>query len=945
MELDKNYDPLRSQNKWYKIWEESGLFKPSLKEGAPKYCICLPPPNVTGTLHMGHGFQHTLQDALIRYHRMLGFDTLWQPGTDHAGIATQIVVERELDKQNIKRKDLGREGFVKKVWEWKEFSGGTITKQMRELGASCDWSRERFTLDEGLSDAVTKVFVDLYREGLIYRGKRLVNWDVRRQTAVSDLEVVSVEEQGSMWYIRYPLKDDATQSITVATTRPETMLGDVAVAVNPSDERYKHLIGHHIILPLSGREIPIIGDDYVDAEFGTGCVKITPAHDFNDYEIGKRHNLIQINIFTLDGYINDNAPKQYVGLERFACRKQVVSDLEQQGYLVEVKPHKLMVPRGEKDDVIIEPMLTDQWFMNMQDMAKDALNVVHSKQVEFIPDNWVAVYDQWLENIQDWCISRQLWWGHRIPAYYDDKGNVYVASSKEEALEQAALDPSQISLLTQDEDVLDTWFSSALWCFSTQGWPQETKELQNFLPSSVLVTGFDIIFFWVARMIMLTQKFTGHIPFKQVYITGLIQDAKGQKMSKSKGNVIDPIDLINGIDLDGLIVKRTQFLMNPKQADSIMKQTRKDYPNGFMAFGADALRFTFAALATHGREIRFDVKRIEGSRNFCNKLWNAARFILMQVENHKDLAPHLLNYVPDAINFNQQWILSQLRQLSQDVEFAFKTYRFDILAQKLYEFTWNEFCDWYLELAKVDLLSNDSNKRLNSLYVLLYTFESILRMVHPLIPFISEELWQVISPLIGCNHTSSIMVAKYPSPDLIRKDFNNIIITDSVGGERDVSGHYNEHIKLLKDIVGTIRNLRAEMNVSPATLVPLTLEVSQPQRSVVEGLIGYIKSLAKLESIVLTSSIPADKIASATTAIISDIKVVLEVKVDKAAEAARITREIKKNIKELDKLNDKLNNSSYIERAPQDLVIRDKNRSKELFDKIKQLQNQVNALE
>jgi len=682
MELAKTYSPSDIESKWYDIWESEGYFKPTYKEGAPSYCIQLPPPNVTGTLHMGHGFQHTLQDALIRYHRMRGYNTLWQPGIDHAGIATQMVVERNLEAEGLKRKDLGRDEFIKRVWQWKDYSGSTITKQMRRLGSSCDWSRERFTMDEGLSKAVIEVFVSLYERGFIYRGYRLVNWDVRRQTAVSDLEVKSTEESGSLWHFKYPVKD-SDEFIVIATTRPETMLGDAAVAVNPDDERFKHLIGQSLVLPLVGRVIPIIADDYVDVNFGTGCVKITPAHDFNDYEIGKRHNLEMINILTLDGNINDNAPDKYCGLERFAARKQVIADLDALGLLVDTKPHKLMVPRGERDDVVLEPLLTHQWFINMDSFAKNGLDLVKNGDVRFVPDNWQVIYNQWLENIQDWCVSRQLWWGHRIPAYYDEAGKFYVARSKDEAIKQAGTDK-----LVQDQDVLDTWFSSALWSFSTLGWPEETRELKTFLPSNVLVTGFDIIFFWVARMVMFTDEFTGKVPFKDVYVTGLIQDSQGNKMSKSKGNVIDPLDLIDGISNADLVNKRTKNLMNPKQAESIARQTNKDYPQGFDAFGADALRFTFALLATHGREVRFDVKRINGSRNFCNKLWNASRFVLMNIESHRDLISKDADVSSMHLGMVDTWILASLGILIKELDFAYQTYRFDIAAQKIYEFVY-----------------------------------------------------------------------------------------------------------------------------------------------------------------------------------------------------------------------------------------------------------------
>src|SRR5579863_2058218 len=793
MELAKTYAPSEIETKWYQDWEKNGYFKPSFDKEAVKekrnYCIQLPPPKINGTLHIGNDFQPTLMDELICYHRMCGYNTLWQAGTDHAGIATQIVVERQLDADGVSRHDLGREKFVERVWDWKKYSGGTITGQMRRLGASCDWSRERFTMDAGLSAAVTEVFVSLYERGFIYRGNRLVNWDIKLQTAVSDLEVISVEEDGSLWHIRYPVKD-SNESIVIATTRPETMLGDVAVAVNPEDERYTHLIGKKLILPLVGRELPIIADNYVDKEFGTGCVKITPAHDFNDYELGKIHQLEMISILSLDGHINENAPEKYRGLDRFAARKLIIADLESGGCLDQVKPHKLMVPRGDRTNVIIEPMLTNQWFVNMDKFAKDGLRIVNDGEVRFVPENWKTTYDNWLNNIQDWCISRQLWWGHRIPAYYDESGKFYVARSADDAAKLAGTDK-----LTQDHDVLDTWFSAALWSFSTLGWPEKTKELDAFLPSNVLVTGFDIIFFWVARMIMFTHEFTGKVPFKEVFITGLIQDAHGNKMSKSKGNIIDPLDLVDGISLEDLIAKRTTNLMNPKQAESIAKQTAKDYPNGFMPFGADAVRFTFAGLATHGREVRFDVKRIEGSRNFCNKLFNATRFVLMNVEHHKGLIgqEYTDNYADIDI-----WILSKLHDLIGEIPELYKLYRFDLMAGKLYEFVWNDYCDWYLELAKVNLQSDDVNMRISTINTLFIVLETSLRLLHPLIPFITEELWQVVSPLINRKHCNSIMVSGFPKTS-----------------EIDLPDGFTNRVSPLQNIISTVRNLRSEMNLNP----------------------------------------------------------------------------------------------------------------------------------
>lgn len=916
MELTKTYAPNEIENKWYQFWEASGYFKPQDKVGAPSYSIFMPPPNVTGTLHMGHGFQHTLMDILIRYHRMQGFNTLWQPGTDHAGIATQIVVERQLDKDGISRHDLGRDKFIDRVWQWKEMSGGTITRQMRRLGDSCDWSRERFTMDADLGLAVTELFIRLYEKGYIYRGKRLVNWDIKLQTAVSDLEVESHEENGHLWHIRYKVKD-SSESVIVATTRPETMLGDTAVAVNPLDSRYQHLIGKTLILPLQNREIPIIADDYVDMEFGTGCVKITPGHDFNDYEIGLRHSLPIISILTLDGHINQEAPQQYIGLERFAARKQIIADLESAGLLVETKAHKLMVPRGDRTNVIIEPMLTDQWYVAMDKLAQDGLELVKNGEIKFVPDNWTTIYNQWLENIHDWCISRQLWWGHRIPAYYDEAGNYYVARTFADAVQMAGSDR-----LTQDGDVLDTWFSSGLWCFSTLGWPNNTLELDKFLPSNVLITGFDIIFFWVARMIMFTHEFTAKVPFKEVCVTGLIQDAQGNKMSKSKGNIIDPLDLIDGIDLEGLISKRTQSLMNPKQAQSIILQTRKDYPNGFPAFGADALRFTFAILATQGREIRFDVARVDGSRNFCNKLWNATKFVLMNAKTHEGLIGNF-----ECASVIDTWILSALNQLIKDLEFAYTTYRFDLLAQKLYEFMWNEFCDWYVELAKVNLNSSDLSLRATTINVLLQVLECYLRLLHPIMPFITEELWQSVATISNRKTSDSIMIAPYPK-------------VEEVGGMHSDS---ISEIRLLKEIITSVRNLRGEMNLSPALKVPLIIEEASESDSKFKHFIPYIQSLAKISQISFTSCLSSNH--NAPIAVVAGVRFMLQVEVDVTVERVRLNKEIDKCVKELEKINLKLHNPVFLEKAPQDLVARDTLRMKELTNVIDTLKSQLLAME
>jgi valyl-tRNA synthetase len=741
--MEKTYDPKVIENRFRSFWEDNDFFSSNLNSHSSKsYCIMLPPPNVTGSLHMGHAFQHTIMDILTRYHRANGDQTLWQPGTDHAGIATQMVVERQLGMENKTRHDLGRDKFIERVWDWKESSGGTITSQMRRLGTSVDWSRERFTMDEGLSDAVQKVFIDLYNEGLIYRGKRLVNWDPVLHTAVSDLEVISTEEQGSLWHMRYPITD-STDYLVVATTRPETMLGDTAVAVHPEDERYSHLIGKTITLPLTDRIIPIIADDYVDREFGTGCVKITPAHDFNDYEMGERHNLEKINIFTDDAKINDAVHSDYQGMDRFDARKAIIKDLEKLNLLEKIEPHKLMVPRGDRTNAVIEPYLTDQWFVKVEPLAKPAIDAVKNGDINFIPSNWSKTYFNWMENIEDWCISRQIWWGHRIPAWYDESGKVYVANNIEEAQELAGKD----AILSQDQDVLDTWFSSALWPFSTLGWPENTKELETFYPTSVLVTGFDIIFFWVARMIMFGLKFAGDIPFKDIYITGLIRDSHGQKMSKSKGNVLDPIDLIDGIDLESLLEKRTQGMMQPEMAEKIKKQTASEFPDGIPSFGTDALRFTFAALASFGRDIKFDLKRVEGYRNFCNKLWNASRYVLMKLEGSELKGE-------GTLSTSDEWILSRLQGAKKSINKHLNEYRIDLMAQTIYDFVWHDFCDWYLELSKP--LLNDPETKNSTEITLIKVLEEIITLLHPITPFITEEIYQSIRV-----H----MKAKNPNPE------------------------------------------------------------------------------------------------------------------------------------------------------------------------------------
>ncbi|WP_338323999.1 valine--tRNA ligase [Candidatus Methylobacter oryzae] len=985
--MEKTYAPHSIEQRWYQIWEEKGYFtardggyaagqsgtgaatardggyaasqsgtgaatardggyaasqsgtdSAATKPEGESYCIMIPPPNVTGSLHMGHAFQDTIMDALTRYHRMKGYSTLWQPGTDHAGIATQMVVERICNAEGLTRHDLGREKFLEKVWQWKEESGGTITRQLRRMGSSLDWNRERFTMDEGMSEAVQEVFIRLYEEGLIYRGKRLVNWDPVLHTAVSDLEVLSEEENGSMWHLRYPLSN-GTGHLIVATTRPETMLGDAAVAIHPSDERYKHLLGEFVDLPLTGRRIPIIADEYVDPEFGTGCVKITPAHDFNDYEVWTRHrdnSVIQdlphgglINLFTIDAAIRNNdahegdlIPAKYCGLDRFEARRQIVADLDAAGLLEKIADHKLMVPRGDRTNSVIEPLLTDQWYVRVAPLAEPAIAAVENGDIKFVPDNWKNTYFEWMRNIQDWCISRQIWWGHRIPAWYDDKGNTYVGRSEQEIRTQHNL-PADYAL-RQDEDVLDTWFSSALWPFSTLGWPENTEELAKHYPTSVLVTGFDIIFFWVARMIMMGLKFQGAVPFKEVYIHGLVRDAEGQKMSKSKGNVLDPIDIIDGIELDALVEKRTSGMMQPHLAKKIEQATRKQFPDGIQSYGTDALRFTFASLASTGRDIRFDLARTEGYRNFCNKLWNAARFVLMNTEEHDNgLSGARCEYTQV-----DRWIRSRLHQVTAATTNAIDNYRFDLAAQAIYEFTWNEYCDWYLELSKISLQSSDPALQRGTRKTLLTVLESILRLAHPIMPFITEEIWQRVAPLTGADG-ETIMLQPYPVADEAQIDTDAVTETNWV----------------MNFILG-VRRIRGEMNIAPSKPLPIFLQngsIDDQQYLNDNGL--YLQKLGRLNSI--TWLRPDENTPESAIALVGEMKILIPMAglINKEAELARLEKEIQKVNNDLPRVEGKLNNPAFVDKAPPEVIDKEKAKLAELRSMLNNLEEQQRKIQ
>ena len=928
--MDKTYDPHQVEKQWYERWEREGHFVPRMggaagtgdAAGGEPYCIMIPPPNVTGTLHMGHAFQDTIMDALIRYHRMNGRRTLWQPGTDHAGIATQMVVERQINAEGLTRQELGRSAFVERIWRWKEHSGNTITGQMRRMGASVDWAHERFTMDEGLSAAVRETFVRLYEDGLIYRGKRLVNWDPVLQTAVSDLEVVSEEENGALWHIRYPLIDGSGH-LEVATTRPETMLGDTAVAIHPADGRYRDLVGSMVELPLTERRIPVIADDMVDPEFGTGCVKITPAHDFNDYQVGERHALERINVLTRDARINGNAPARYQGLDRFEARAKIVEDLEARGLLVRTEPHRMTVPRGDRSHAVIEPYLTDQWFVKTGPLAEPSIRAVENGDIRFVPDHWAKTFFEWMRNIEDWCISRQIWWGHRIPAWYDHDGNVYVGRSEDEVRDKFALPPSLA--LEQDPDVLDTWYSSALWPFSTLGWPERTGRLETFYPTTVLVTGFDIIFFWVARMIMFGLRFMGDVPFREVYIHGLVRDGDGNKMSKSKGNILDPIDLIDGIGLDELIAKRTTGLMQPQLAPQIIAATRRQFPEGIPAYGTDALRFTFCSLATQGRDIRFDLGRIEGYGNFCNKLWNAARFVLLHAEG-KDCG---LGDGEIELGLPERWILSLLQRTERQARAAMEQYRLDLMAQAIYDFTWNEYCDWYLELSKTVLTDPEADpaRLRGTRRTLVRVLEAVLRLIHPLMPFVTEEIWQRVAPLAG-RTGPSIMLEPWPVP---RPELDD---PEAV-----------EHMTWVRDLVLAIRRVRGELDLAPGRQVPVVLVgPSDTERDRLAGGATYVRALARVATIdVLEAGSPTPKAATVLLGGL-EILVPLEGIVDKDAEIERLVRQLDKLGKNLDRARAKLANPSFRDRAPAEVVEKERRRAAELDTSIGKLEAQLETL-
>ncbi|RKG39050.1 valine--tRNA ligase [Acinetobacter rongchengensis] len=952
------YDPTEIEKKWYKTWEENGYFKPSGK--GDSFCIMIPPPNVTGSLHMGHGFNNTIMDALTRYNRMSGKNTLWQPGTDHAGIATQMVVERQLAAQDISRHDLGREKFIEKIWEWKEQSGGTITRQIRRLGSSVDWSRERFTMDDGLSNAVKEVFVKLHEQGLIYRGKRLVNWDPKLQTALSDLEVESVEEKGSLWHFKYFFEDKALRTqdghdyLVVATTRPETLLGDSAVAVHPEDERYAHLIGKNIILPITGRLVPVVADEYVEKEFGTGCVKITPAHDFNDYDVGKRHDLPIINIFNKNAEVLAEfefiakageqisktipAPADYVGLERFAARKKLVEQAEAEGWLDQIQPYDLKAPRGDRSGVIVEPLLTDQWYVKIAPLAKPAIKAVQDGEIKFVPEQYSNMYMAWMNNIQDWCISRQLWWGHRIPAWYDAEGNIYVGRSEQEVREKNGI-PADVQL-DQDEDVLDTWFSSGLWTFSTLGWTgDEAKDKENYFlntfhPTDVLVTGFDIIFFWVARMIMLTMHFmknedgTPQVPFKTVYVHGLVRDGEGQKMSKSKGNVLDPLDLIDGVDIETLVQKRTTGLMNPKQAAKIEKSTRKEFPEGIQAYGTDAVRFTFCALANTGRDIKFDMKRVEGYRNFANKIWNATRFVMMNCEEQ----PIGTEVRQDLWELPEQWIVSRLQKAEAAVQQAFATYRLDLAAQAIYEFIWNEYCDWYVELTKPVL--NDENvsteRKAEVRRVLLSVMEASLRLAHPLMPYLTEEIWQKLAPMVGISG-ESIMLAQYP-----------------ISNPERVNEQAEADMQWLQGLIGAVRNIRGEMGLGNARLLPVLLQnTTDAEKAQIARIEPLFKALAKVESITFLANGEQPPLSSSSVVGHASVFVPMKGLIDPKAELGRLQKDFDKVQKQHDQIATKLGNEGFVAKAPAAVVEGEKVKLAEFaaqLEKIKANMDQIAAL-